>query len=81
MVSIKRKIDKLGRVVLPIGYRKELGLGENEAAIITLEKDTIIIKRAKAYCKMCSIVLPTNSSMPLCLECAKTVALQFSNSK
>ncbi len=43
-IGIKRKLDNLGRVVLPIEFRKELGINERDEVEIFLVKDGIFIK-------------------------------------
>lgn len=47
--GISRKLDELGRVTLPIEFRKELGLNENEKnwVEIFLVNDGIYIRKKK----------------------------------
>lgn len=42
-----RKIDYLGRIVIPMEMRKSLGIKDNDDLIMSLGKDSIIIKKAK----------------------------------
>lgn len=44
VIGMKRKLDPLGRVVVPIEYRKELGIKEKDEVEIFLVKDEIFIK-------------------------------------
>lgn len=46
-MAIERKLDNLGRVVLPKEMRDKLGLEDNEMVSITREDDSIIIKNYK----------------------------------
>ena len=43
MSGVKRQVDRLGRIVIPISYRKYLNLNENSSVNISLENDSIII--------------------------------------
>ena len=46
-MAIERKVDDLGRVVLPKEMRESLGIGVNEKISIEREGDEIIIKNYK----------------------------------
>lgn len=52
--GIVRKIDELGRIVLPIELRRTLGIGEKDAVEIYVEQDTIMLKKYKSTCVFCS---------------------------
>ncbi|MBE5927950.1 MAG: AbrB/MazE/SpoVT family DNA-binding domain-containing protein [Lachnospiraceae bacterium] len=43
--GLVRKVDKLGRVVIPKEWRKQLDIGEEEDVDIRREDDMIIIKK------------------------------------
>lgn len=43
--GITRKVDELGRVVLPIELRRSLGIGEKDALEIYVDGDKIILKK------------------------------------
>jgi transcriptional pleiotropic regulator of transition state genes len=48
-----RRIDKLGRVVLPAEMKKELGLANEQKVEFHFEGDCIIIKKYKEHCVFC----------------------------
>lgn len=52
--GIVRKIDELGRVVLPIELRRTLDIAEKDAVEIYVEQDCIILKKYKTTCAFCS---------------------------
>lgn len=56
-----RKVDELGRIVLPIETRKRLGLGAKDPVEIFVEKDRVVLKKYEPTCIFCggsdSIVL------------------------
>lgn len=43
-IGVKRKIDPLGRIVLPSEFRKELGVKEGEEVEMFLVRDGIFIR-------------------------------------
>ena len=43
--GIVRRIDQLGRVVLPIELRKTLDISENDPMEIFVEQDSIVLKK------------------------------------
>ena len=45
-MGIKRKIDHLGRVVLNVSHRKELGIECGDELEMTLENNSIVIRKA-----------------------------------
>lgn len=48
-----KKIDDVGRVVLPKDVREELGLRINDMLKIEVENNSIIIKKADESCLFC----------------------------
>lgn len=48
-----RKVDELGRIVLPIEARKRLGLDAKDPVEIFVEKDRIILKKYEPACIFC----------------------------
>lgn len=51
--GIVRKVDELGRVVIPIELRRTLNIGEKDALEIFTEGDTIILKKYEPACVFC----------------------------
>jgi len=48
-----RKVDSLGRVVLPIELRKEFDIGDNSDIDICVNDNLIIIRKNEPSCKIC----------------------------
>lgn len=48
-----RKVDELGRIVLPIETRKRLELSPGDGVEIFVEKDRIILKKYEPSCIFC----------------------------
>ena len=48
-----RKVDELGRIVLPIELRRTLELEDTDALEIFLEDNTIVLKKYQPACIFC----------------------------
>lgn len=48
--GIVRRIDELGRIVVPIEMRRALDIGERETMEISVEGDGIVLRRAHVGC-------------------------------
>ena len=51
--GIVRKVDELGRIVLPIGMRRTLDIAERDALDISVEGSSVILKKYKPSCIFC----------------------------
>lgn len=51
--GIVRRIDELGRIVLPIEIRKNLSLCSKDAVEIFVNEDTIVLKKYEPACIFC----------------------------
>ena len=51
--GIVRKVDELGRIVLPIEMRRTLGIGEKDSLEMYTEKGTIILRKYSPACLFC----------------------------
>lgn len=54
ILGVTRKLDGLGRIVLPNEYRKELGLNKFDMTMIYLLEEGIFIKKYGSICALCS---------------------------
>jgi transcriptional pleiotropic regulator of transition state genes len=52
--GIVRKVDELGRVVIPIELRRTLGIAEKDSLEIYVDDDQIILKKYKSS-KICQV--------------------------
>ena len=73
--GIVRKVDELGRIVLPIEMRRTLGIGEKDPLEMYTEKDAIILRKYSPSCVFCGNV---NDNIEyrgkrVCKECIATV--------
>ncbi|KGR89339.1 AbrB/MazE/SpoVT family DNA-binding domain-containing protein [Lysinibacillus odysseyi] len=52
--GIVRKVDELGRIVLPIELRRILGIAEKDPVEVFVDEDQIILKKYKSN-MMCAV--------------------------
>ena len=52
--GIVRKVDELGRIVLPIELRRTLDIGEKDALEIYVDGSAIILKKYLPACIFCN---------------------------
>jgi transcriptional pleiotropic regulator of transition state genes len=57
--GIVRRIDDLGRIVLPIEIRKNLSLASKDAVEIFVNEDTIVLKKYEPSCIFCGSIEDT----------------------
>lgn len=65
--GIIRKVDDLGRIVLPIELRRMLDIGERDELEIFMENDRIVLQKYEPACIFCG------SSRALSSYCRKNV--------
>ncbi|HEX7057492.1 MAG TPA: AbrB/MazE/SpoVT family DNA-binding domain-containing protein [Bacilli bacterium] len=53
-VGVVRKVDQLGRIVLPKSLRKRYQMNEGDPVEILVQGDHIILERYKPRCVFCS---------------------------
>ena len=52
-IGIVRRIDELGRVVIPIELRNKFGISEKDPIEIYVEGSTIVLKKYEPNCIFC----------------------------
>ena len=51
--GIVRRVDELGRIVLPIELRRTLDIGEKETLEIFVDGDNVVLKKYRPTCVFC----------------------------
>ncbi len=51
--GIVRKVDELGRIVIPIELRRTLGVDERDPMEIYVNEETIVLKKFESSCVFC----------------------------
>lgn len=74
--GIVRKVDELGRVVIPIELRRTLGIEEKDALEIYVDKESIILKKYEPACVFCGNAEEVQhyKGKNVCRECAIAMA-------
>ena len=76
--GIIRKVDELGRIVLPVELRRTLDIAERDELEIYLENDRIILQKYEYSCIFCgsSRGLINYRRKNVCQECLKKMFFQ-----
>ena len=71
--GIIRKVDDLGRIVLPIELRRTLDIAERDEIEIYMENDRIILQKFEPACIFCSSSkgLVSYRRKNICQDCIK----------
>ena len=64
-----RRVDDLGRIVIPKELRKKYGLFEGTAIEFIDGGDGITVKASAHTCVVCKRPVPEDISLPLCRDC------------
>lgn len=74
--GIVRKVDELGRIVLPIELRRTLDIEERDALEIYLDGDKIVLQKYEPACLFCGSNhgLVSYKGKNICSDCAKNIA-------
>lgn len=74
--GIIRKVDELGRVVIPIELRNTLKIAEKDPIEIFVEGSSIILKKHEPNCVFCgnSKKLVSYKDKLICEKCAKQIS-------
>lgn len=74
--GIVRKVDELGRVVIPIELRRTLGINEKDSLEIYVDGEKIILKKYEPACIFCGSAdeVTNYRGKNICHECLKKMA-------
>lgn len=81
--GIIRRVDELGRVVIPIEIRNQFNILEKDPIEIYVDSSTIILKKYEQNCVFCgnSENLVEYKDKLVCENCAKELNLLHENEK
>jgi transcriptional pleiotropic regulator of transition state genes len=74
--GIVRKVDELGRVVIPIELRRTLGIGEKDPLEIYVDGERIMLKKYEPGCNFCGSIdnlISTKTGKLLCGTCVTEI--------
>lgn len=55
-VGIPRKVDHLGRIVVPVEFRRLLGIHEGDELEVVMEGDRIVLAKVDPACVFCESI-------------------------
>jgi len=69
--GITRNIDRLGRIVVPIEFRRALGIGDHDPVEISLDANRIVVTKVERTCVFCAATddLLRHRDRPVCRPC------------
>lgn len=74
--GIVRRVDELGRIVLPIELRRTLDIDVRDEMEIYMDGDRIILQKYEPNCIFCgnSRTLVVYHGKNICLDCARNIS-------
>lgn len=74
--GIVRKLDDLGRIVLPIEMRRSFGLAPRDRVEILVEGDSIVLKKHQPNCIICGSAaeLVEYKGKNICKKCVSSLS-------
>ena len=73
MKEVSRKIDKLGRIVIPVDFRKTLGLNLESDVILSVSQNMIILRNECVSCSICGSQKDVVSNFKVCSNCIRAI--------
>ena len=73
--GIVRKVDELGRIVLPIELRRTLDIAERDSLEIYIDGSSIVMKKYQPACIFCDSAkdITVFHGKNICSKCIKTM--------
>jgi transcriptional pleiotropic regulator of transition state genes len=74
--GIVRKVDDLGRIVIPMELRRTLGIQVKDPIAIFVEGDRIILERHREACALCGctgVHMVDFNDRPVCEACVESI--------
>ncbi len=68
-----RRVDKLGRIVIPMELRKKYGLTEGARIEFLDVGEGITVRPSEPFCRICRARIAEDATLPLCEGCIAEV--------
>ena len=78
--GIVRRVDHLGRIVIPKELRRTMGIDTGSALEICTEDDSIVLRKYARGCTLCGsddVLLELPGNRAVCEACARLIAAQM----
>ena len=76
-----KKVDKLGRIVIPSELRKKYGLTEGIKIEFFDIGDGITVRPAEPFCKVCCGRISDSTTFPLCEACIAEAVKSYNKNR
>ncbi len=81
MEKVKRKVDELGRIVIPIAMRKELDIKENDSLTAYVDTNRIILEKGREIDALGRFVIPYTTRKALGIKEKEELEIQVVDKK
>lgn len=73
--GIVRKVDELGRIVIPMELRNKLKIGEKDPIEIYVDGNSVILKKLEESCIFCNSKkdIIKYKNRPICNKCMNSI--------
>lgn len=77
-VSVVRNLDQLGRIVIPITLRQNLGIDERDPMEIYVDGETIMLRKYQPGCTFCGSMDDVRAfrGKRICFDCLESARHQ-----
>jgi AbrB family transcriptional regulator, transcriptional pleiotropic regulator of transition state genes len=77
-IGTTRRIDQLGRVVVPAEFRRTMGIREGDLLEVTAEDGRLILRKVAPECALCGRAddLIDLHAKHLCRDCVREIRLE-----
>ena len=74
-IGIIRKVDDLGRIVLPAEYRRALDISDRDEVEVILHEEGILLRKVEVACIFCSAShnLVSYRGKHICTDCIQNL--------
>ena len=69
MKGIEKEVDNLGRIVIPMEYRRVTGVDVNSRVLLSWTDDILTISPLDRHCALCGERIKPAREIRLCDEC------------
>ena len=76
-----KKVDRLGRIVVPIELRQKYGMTEGKEVEILDSGDGVTVKCTERFCRLWRTEIPASEPLPLCEKCIVKVVKNYNGGK
>ena len=75
--GIMRRVDRLGRIVIPLALREKYGLCEGAEIEFLDSGDGVTVRASEPFCKLCRAKISEGASVCLCDSCIAEVVKRY----